>query len=116
MMPNVELDRLPRRQCPLMIEFAGASCTGKSTLIRRLQSELHAEGFDPLAVKAALNERPRDFLLAVARPGIAGWCLLNPVLSGRSKGRRLLGAIGCPASALMGQFWVIEQRRVSDAS
>jgi thymidylate kinase len=93
-----DLDEPASRRGALIIEFAGASCTGKSTLIQGLQATLRAEGHAPLALKAANRGHHglrSDYLRAAARPRIAAWCLRNPTLVARSsQARQLLRAIG----------------------
>ena len=76
----------------LIIEFAGPSCSGKSTLVRRLEQELHDQGLAPLRVKAWRTEHT-ELLRAVVRPRVMAWCLLNPRLVPGFAARQLLGAM-----------------------
>lgn len=77
----------------MIIEFAGPSCSGKSTLILRLQQELVEQG---LAARTTVTWRTsaKDARRALRNPNMVIWCLLNPRALLRRPGRQLLGAIG----------------------
>ena len=76
----------------MIIEFAGPSCSGKSTLVRRLEHELTEQGYAPRRVVAWRTSR-WDLLRAAASPRLVVWCLLNPRLVPRFALRQLLGAV-----------------------
>lgn len=77
----------------VLIEFAGPSCAGKSTLI----SALTNERADWEKCEAAAVAGCRDILWAIMAPYLTLWVLINPRLAFTAKGRQLLGAIGLVA-------------------
>jgi thymidylate kinase len=76
----------------VIIEFAGPSCSGKSTLTRRLADEMREHGVDPKRIVAWTTNR-RDRLGVVTNVNMLAWCLLNPHVVLRPEGRQLLGAV-----------------------
>jgi hypothetical protein len=79
-----------------VIEFAGAACTGKTTLMWQVQKRLSAEGTACTAVDARWFRKSRRAVLrALADPRIALWCLLNPTIALKERCvHQLLSGIG----------------------
>jgi len=76
----------------MIIEFAGPSCSGKSTLARGLEGELRRRGLTPRQVSAQ-RAAHSDALWAALDPLLLVWSLLNPRVLRTREARRLLGAI-----------------------
>jgi thymidylate kinase len=76
----------------MIIEFAGPSCSGKSTLVRSLDGELRRAGLVPREVRAHRTSRA-DVLRALRDPRLLAWCLLNPPVVRSDEAAKLLGSI-----------------------
>lgn len=77
----------------MIVEFAGSSCSGKSTLIRSLSRALE-ERQVPFRLANAWSTSRRDVVRAIRCPGIVAWSALNPGLVFSNSGRQFLGAVG----------------------
>jgi thymidylate kinase len=77
----------------MLVEFAGQSCSGKSTLIDRLERKLREQQF-PVRKVSAWSTTRGEVLRALFDPRLLAWCLLNPHLMRGESARLVLGAIG----------------------
>jgi thymidylate kinase len=76
----------------MIIEFAGPSCSGKSTLTHSLVAALSDRSMAARRVRARGTET-HELLRAVCDPRFVAWLLLNPHLMRQTETRLLAGAI-----------------------